>query len=113
MSEKLDGVRAYWTGSDFYSRNGIRYHAPKFFTAKLPKVPLDGELWFGQFFLVNPSRCGRGQFQKCVSFVKKKDKNVKDDEWKFVTYLIFDAPEHKAGYEDRVKYIEGLIKPEE
>lgn len=42
----LDGVRAYWDGANFYSRNGIRYHAPKFFREALPKVPLDGELWY-------------------------------------------------------------------
>jgi hypothetical protein len=28
MSEKLDGVRAYWSGSNFYSRNGNRFPAP-------------------------------------------------------------------------------------
>src|SRR5438128_1819626 len=73
MSEKLDGVRsvphavhgyacalltcvtmmlwynsAYWTGSTFYSRQGNKFHAPAFFTADLPKTPLDGELWCGR-----------------------------------------------------------------
>merc|ERR1711964_429570 len=59
MSEKMDGVRAYWSGSNFYSRSGNEFFAPEWFTAKLPKKPLDGELW-----------CGRGMFQKCVGFVK-------------------------------------------
>jgi DNA ligase-1 len=62
MSEKLDGVRcvnkteyfsfqrlfdyrAYWNGSNFYSRQGNLFHAPDFFKAKLPKTPLDGEIW--------------------------------------------------------------------
>lgn len=43
MSEKLDGVRAYWDGKDFISRLGNRYHAPDWFTAGLPETPLDGE----------------------------------------------------------------------
>jgi hypothetical protein len=37
--------RAYWTGSNFYSRQGNLFHAPDFFKAALPKVPLDGEIW--------------------------------------------------------------------
>eukprot|EP01127_Copromyxa_protea_P018819 TRINITY_DN6000_c0_g2_i1.p1 TRINITY_DN6000_c0_g2~~TRINITY_DN6000_c0_g2_i1.p1 ORF type:complete len:491 (-),score=107.29 TRINITY_DN6000_c0_g2_i1:64-1536(-) len=98
MSEKLDGVRAYWDGHNFYSRQKIRYHAPKFFRADLPNTPLDGELW-----------CGRGQFQKCVSIVKKKDANVSEEEWKYVTFLVFDAPSHKGLYEDRVKYLHTVI----
>jgi hypothetical protein len=38
--------RAYWTGSNFYSRQGNLFHAPDFFKAALPKVPLDGEIWY-------------------------------------------------------------------
>ncbi len=36
MSEKLDGVRAYWDGKQFLSRQGNLYHAPDWFTAGLP-----------------------------------------------------------------------------
>jgi DNA ligase 1 len=45
MSEKLDGVRAFWDGKQFLSRLGNRYHAPAWFTEGLPLEPLDGELW--------------------------------------------------------------------
>lgn len=44
MSEKLDGVRAYWDGKQFLSRQGNLYLAPEWFVAGLPDVPLDGEL---------------------------------------------------------------------
>jgi hypothetical protein len=37
--------RAYWNGKNFYSRQGNLFHAPDFFKAALPKVPLDGEIW--------------------------------------------------------------------
>ena len=40
MSEKLDGVRAYWDGTQFISRLGNIYHAPDFFVAGLPLEPL-------------------------------------------------------------------------
>src|SRR6476661_1314162 len=45
MSEKLDGVRAYWDGTQFLSRQGNIYHAPDWFIEDLPTIPLDGELW--------------------------------------------------------------------
>src|SRR5688572_11267334 len=48
MSEKLDGVRAYWDGRRFLSRLGNSYNAPEWFTKGLPETPLDGELWVGR-----------------------------------------------------------------
>src|ERR1700738_2001001 len=42
LSEKLDGVRAYWDGKQFLSRQGNRYFAPDWFTEGLPLEPLDG-----------------------------------------------------------------------
>ena len=38
MSEKLDGVRAYWDGRRFLSRQGNLYHAPDWFTKDLPAI---------------------------------------------------------------------------
>ena len=48
MSEKLDGVRAYWTGSKFLSRNGNEFKAPGWCCKNCPRAPLDGELWIGR-----------------------------------------------------------------
>lgn len=48
MSEKLDGVRCYWDGANMFTRNGNRIFAPKEWIAKLPTVPIDGELWSGR-----------------------------------------------------------------
>ena len=60
ISEKLDGVRAYWNGQNFYSRNGLLFDAPAWFKVGLPKdTHLDGELW-----------CGREQFERCVGIIK-------------------------------------------
>lgn len=44
LSEKLDGVRAYWDGHAFISRLGNTYVAPEWFAEGLPDHPLDGEL---------------------------------------------------------------------
>ena len=46
MTEKYDGIRIYWDGNSFYSRQGEKIFAPKSMTEKLPSVPLDGELWY-------------------------------------------------------------------
>ena len=99
MSEKMDGVRAYWSGAKFYSRAGNEFIAPKWFTDKLPPKPLDGELW-----------CGRGLFQKCVGFVKtKKTTETTDANWKFITYLVFDAPSHGGPFEQRYEWLKNNI----
>lgn len=95
----MSQVRAYYDGTTFYSRNGIKYHAPSWFCELLPKKPLDGELW-----------CGRGQFQKCVSIIKKQGNKVVAEDWKYVTYLIFDAPSHTGVYEERVEWLKKNIK---
>ncbi len=44
MSEKLDGVRCYWSGSVLYTRNGVKINAPKEWVETLPTIALDGEL---------------------------------------------------------------------
>lgn len=96
MSEKLDGVRAYWDGKKFLSRLGNSYNAPEWFTKGLPDTPLDGELWVG-----------RKKFQRCVSIVRQKDPH---DEWRDVQYLVFDAPSEKGPFEDRLAYIDRYMK---
>jgi DNA ligase-1 len=91
MSEKLDGVRAYWDGKQFLSRQGNLYHAPEWFSEGLPPVPLDGELWID-----------RKKFQRTVSIVRRQDKN---DLWNEVRFLVFDAPAAAGGFEERLAFL--------
>lgn len=95
MSEKLDGVRAYWDGSRFISRLGHPFHAPTWFVEGLPDVPLDGELWGG-----------RKRFQRTVSVVRRQDAS---SDWKEISYLVFDAPSLDAPFESRLKSISELL----
>jgi DNA ligase-1 len=44
MTEKFDGMRLFWNGSEFFTRNG-KIKVPGFFSRQLPNVSLDGELW--------------------------------------------------------------------
>ena len=97
MSEKLDGVRAYWDGSRLISRLGNTFHAPEWFLEALPRdMPLDGEL-FG----------GRKKFQRTVSIVRRQDRS--DTAWREISYLIFDAPSQPGPFEDRLAAIETLL----
>jgi len=105
MSEKLDGVRAYWSGEAFYSRAGNLFEAPAWFSADLPKdTPLDGELW-----------AGRGQFAMAISIAKTKKGNGDMNRWKFLNYSVFDAPGlrvngNPAPYEARKDYLQNNIQ---
>jgi DNA ligase-1 len=91
MSEKLDGVRAYWDGSRFVSRLGNEYFAPAWFTDGLPGIALDGELWGG-----------RKRFQRTVSIARRQDRS---DEWRELTFLVFDAPAVDAAFEERLEVV--------
>lgn len=90
LSEKLDGVRAWWDGKGFVSRLGNPYLAPDWFIAGLPDFPLDGELWLG-----------RKQFQRCVSIVRRQDRNPL---WSDIRFLVFDAPGLDAPFEQRQEH---------
>ena len=49
MSEKMDGVRAYWNGEKLISKQAKDISCPNWFIEGLPKeVKLDGELWMGR-----------------------------------------------------------------
>jgi DNA ligase 1 len=91
MSEKLDGVRAYWDGKQFLSRQGNRFFAPDWFVEGLPDIPLDGELWIA-----------RKTFQRTVGIVKRQDK---PDIWREVRYLVFDAPAVTGDFETRIEFV--------
>lgn len=96
MSEKLDGVRAYWDGEKFLSRQGNVFHAPDWFIQPLPKMPLDGELWID-----------RGAFQRTVSVVRRQDKS---DHWKEVRYVVFDAPGVEEVFEGRMEVLNDQVR---
>jgi len=97
ISEKLDGIRAYWSGQTFYTRNGNVLNAPKWFKQGLTSEPLDGELW-----------CGHNQFRKTVSIVRRKEPT---DDWKYVKYYVFDAPNVHGPFEKRMQYIQKHLSP--
>ncbi len=96
VSEKFDGVRAYWNGEHLLSRAGNVIHAPQWFTRGLPRVPLDGELWVG-----------RGQFEITSSIVR--DLEPRDTDWKRVHFNVFDMPGNPASFTQRLTALQETI----
>ena len=96
VSEKLDGIRAYWNGVQLLTRSGKPIYAPSWFTQNFPATPLDGELWIG-----------RGQFQRLASIVL--DKIPKDSDWQDVAYYVFDLPHNEESFEQRLSILDNLI----
>ena len=87
-SEKLDGIRAIWTGKRLVTRNGNPIHAPEWFVEPLPPYPLEGELW-----------AGRGNFHLVQQTVL--DTKPTDAAWRKIDYMLFDMPEAAGDYQKR------------
>jgi len=100
VSEKLDGVRAFWDGKSLISRQGNVYIAPEWFTKGFPTQPLDGELWIK-----------RSTFEQLVSTVRKT--RPIDSEWQQVKYMIFDLPDSSSSFTDRLTELQQLLDDHE
>ena len=96
ISEKLDGVRAYWNGKNLVSRQGNIFHAPKWFTNVLPEAELDGELWLA-----------RGEFEKVSGLVRRD--SPEESDWREVKYMIFDLPNHTGTFDQRLNKLKKII----
>jgi DNA ligase 1 len=96
VSEKLDGVRAYWDGRQLRFRSGRLIHAPAWFTAQFPAHPLDGELWMG-----------RHSFERLSAIVRRQEPS--DDEWKLVTYQLYELPEGVGSFGDRIAVLQASV----
>jgi DNA ligase-1 len=91
MSEKLDGIRAYWNGKNLLTRSGKIIHAPKWFTKDYPPFPVDGELW-----------SKRGDFENISSIVRDKTPSQK---WKEIKHYIFEVPKAEGGLFERLSKV--------
>jgi len=95
MSEKLDGIRGYWTGKELISRSGKSFAVPDWFVQDFPPFEIDGELW-----------SKRGDFEHISSVVNSHDGN-----WSAITYNIFEVPHQKGGLLERLNVLkQWLVK---
>jgi DNA ligase-1 len=96
ISEKLDGIRAYWDGKELYTRKKKKIYAPLWFTKNLPPFALDGELW-----------SKRGDFENIQSIVLSQ---TPDERWREIKYMIFEVPNAKGNFFERLGLIEAYKK---
>ena len=96
VSEKLDGVRAYWDGRRLLSRRGNVFNAPAWFTAGFPPHPLDGELWLR-----------RGAFEATLGTVRKQRPVAA--EWRQLSYQIFELPGAAGNFTQRLARLKRII----
>jgi len=99
ISEKLDGVRAYWDGQVLRFRSGRLINAPEWFTDALPDTPLDGELWIS-----------RHSFDRTSATVRRKQPD--DAEWQQIKYMVFDLPGASGTFAERAEKINELMLEE-
>ena len=94
VSEKFDGWRALWTGSEFLTRQGKALNAPEWFKAGMPKQPLDGELYAGS----------ETNHNDVTSAVRSGD-------WARLTFRPFDVPSPGVTVEAAMAILASLSLP--
>lgn len=102
-SEKYDGYRARWMGKMkdkdekvFLSRAKKLFNAHDLFKLAMPDENIDGELWVG-----------RENFQM-MGVVRKKVPIL--EEWKHVQYIVYDLPDLKKPFSERIKELNQIVK---
>jgi DNA ligase-1 len=97
MSEKMDGVRAFWNGRKLISKQAKEFSCPAWFTDKFSSEhKLDGELWLG-----------RGKIESLLTIINSTNPQL----WNAVKYVIFDMPSSIGSYESRIESLTKLALP--
>lgn len=91
ISEKLDGLRAFWDGKNLISKNNFHYNPPKSFIKDFPPFKIDGELYCGM------------EFEKTAS-------DVRSGAFKCAKLYVFEVPEQKGNLEERLKVLKEYLK---
>jgi DNA ligase 1 len=97
VSEKYDGVRGLWDGQTLRFRSGRTVPAPAWFTERLPRQPLDGELWLG-----------RRRFDELSGLVRAQAPD--DAAWRELRYMVFELPGAGGTFAERAARIVALAQ---
>jgi DNA ligase 1 len=97
VSEKFDGVRGVWDGTQLRFRSGRPIAAPGWFTATLPTTALDGELW-----------AGRGRFEAVSAMLRHT--MPRDVDWRALQFMVFDAPDAARDFARRAARVAELVR---
>ncbi|MDA0423661.1 DNA ligase, partial [Stutzerimonas frequens] len=97
VSEKYDGVRAYWNGSQLLTRSGYPISIPAHFTRDWPDHHLEGELWIGY-----------GAFEPLSALVRSHAPDSRD--WRQVRFMLFDLPQWPGTFTQRHEQLQRLLE---
>jgi DNA ligase 1 len=97
VSEKYDGVRGLWDGQALRFRSGRTVPAPAWFTERLPRQPLDGELWLG-----------RHRFDELSGLVRAQTPD--DAAWRQLRYMVFELPGAGGTFAERAARIAAVAR---
>ena len=92
MSEKLDGWRLGWNGSDFILRGGGVLRVPDHWKVGMPGFALDGELY-----------AGAGEFNSIQGRIARGFHGL--------SFQVFDAPAAGGGFRSRLAFLKTLVLP--
>ena len=95
ISEKLDGIRARWDGSQLTTRSGKVIAAPAWFVDGFPARILEGELWLA-----------RTNFEPTASIILRDKPN---QEWQKIKFMLFDLPDDKGTFTQRYNEMQRLV----
>ena len=94
MSEKFDGIRAYWDKTKLISRNGYTINAPSWFLSSLPNdIALDGELWVKY-----------GGYREAQTLSVSSS----DRFWKDAKFMVFDVVDYTLPFEYRYNLLKNI-----
>jgi DNA ligase-1 len=97
VSEKYDGIRGYWDGSQLLSRSGKALKPPTWFIQAWPTQPFEGELW-----------AGLEQFEQAASVIQQKQ--APDSAWRAMRFMVFDANTSTQTFTERIVRYQSLVK---
>lgn len=95
MSEKLDGVRAFWDGSQLYSRKNRLLNPPSYFVEKFPPFAIDGELY------------SKPQDFENISAIVRSHKH---QDWNKLKLHVFDVPNASGNLTTRLEVLRSYLK---
>jgi DNA ligase-1 len=96
LCTNLDGIRLYWDGQRFFSKQGKEIIVPLFFTKDFPSIPLDGEIWMEH-----------GNKEDILRLLRSTKENWDNS----VKYRIFDLPSSVELFEHRMASLQELSLP--
>lgn len=97
VSEKYDGIRGFWDGSQLLSRSGKALNPPAWFVQGWPSTSFEGELW-----------AGLGQFEQAASVIQQKQ--ATGNEWRAMRFMVFDTPTPNKPFTERIALYQGMVK---